>query len=297
MESMNCRRAFKILEIEADDDDVAIEVVRKQYKILALKWHPDRNKAPDAADRYREIKDAHDYLLEGSECYECSECSKGTDNSYTNVASMFFETLYNNEHFQRRIFHPLLMKVTTMCEEKALAFILRLDADRATKLLGILETWKTTLHFSDAFFDGIKEHIEGRNKYRCIVLNPNINDLMQSNVFRVEGIIVPLWHSLLEYEKEGIIVHCLPELPENMWIEDETNTLNVKVSETVENIWKNGYFEISIGEEKKRVEMGNLRFQHFQIVELKGQGIPIPHTDDVFYNGDKGVIRVHLRIV
>ena len=312
MELMNCRRAFKILEIEADDDDdVAIEVVRKQYKILALKWHPDRNKAPDAADRYREIKDAHDYLLEGfqgSDCSECSECSEGTgsngtgtDNSYTNVASMFFETLYNNEHFQRRIFHPLLMKVTTMCEEKALAFILRLDADRATKLLGILETWKTTLHFSDAFFNGIREHIEGRNKYRCIVLNPNINDLMQSNVCRLhdEGIIVPLWHSLLEYEKEGIMVHCLPELPENMWIEDEDgeNTLNVKVSETVENIWKNGYFEISIGEEKNRVEMGNLRFQHFQIVELKGQGIPIPHTDDVFYNGDRGTIKVNLRIV
>ena len=212
---------------------------------------------------------------------------------------MFFETLYNNEHFQRRIFHPLLMKVTTMCEEKALAFILRLDADRATKLLGILETWKTTLHFSDAFFDGIREHIEGRNKYRCIVLNPNINDLMQSNVCRIEGIIVPLWHSLLEYEKEGIMVHCLPELPENMWIEDEDgeNTLNVKVSETVENIWKNGYFEISIGKEKKRVEKEILRMCDFQIVELKGQGIPVPHTDDVFYNGDRGTIKVHLRVV
>jgi hypothetical protein len=309
MESMNCRRAFKILEIDTDDNDVAIEVVRKQYKILALKWHPDRNKAPDAAERYREIKDAHDYLLESFKETECSECSEGTgskgtgtskDNSYTDVASMFFETLYNNEHFQRRIFHPLLMKVTTMCEEKALAFILRLDADRATKLLGILETWKTTLHFSDAFFDGVREHIEGRNKYRCIVLNPNIDDLMQSNVCRIEGIIVPLWHSLLEYEKEGIIVHCLPELPENMWIdedEDCENTLNIEVSKTVENIWKNGYFEISIGKEKKRVEMGNLRFQHFQIVELKGQGIPVPHTDDVFYNGDRGTIKVHLRVV
>jgi hypothetical protein len=193
-----------------------------------------------------------------------------------------------------------LMKVTTMCEEKALAFILRLDADRATKLLGILETWKTTLHFSDAFFDGVREHIEGRNKYRCIVLNPNIDDLMQSNVCRIEGIIVPLWHSLLEYEKEGIIVHCLPELPENMWIdedEDCENTLNIEMSETVENIWKNGYFEISIGKEKKRVEMENLRFQHFQIVELKGQGIPVPHTDDVFYNGDRGTIKVNLRMV
>ena len=82
-----------------------------------------------------------------------------------------------------------------------------------------------------------------------------------------------------------------------MQIEGDDNTLNVKVSETVENIWKNGYFEISIGEEKKRVEMGNLRFQHFQIVELKGQGIPVPHADDVFYNGYRGTIKVNLRMV
>lgn len=290
MEPMNYRRAFKVLEIEeqyADKNRTTIEIVRKQYKMLALKWHPDRNKAPDAAERYREIKDAHDFLIEGSE--------KTSEQSYTNVASNFFETLYNNEHFQRRIFHPLLMKVTTLCEEKALSFILRLDADRATKLLTMIEKWKTVLHFSDAFFDKVRGHIEGA---QYIVLNPNIDDLMQSNVYRLsEGIIAPLWHPLLEYEKEGIIVHCLPELPDNMWIDDDDeNTLNVEVTETVENIWKMGHLEISIGAEKKRVEMNNLKLKQSQIVELKGEGIPIPHTDNVFYDGDRGLIRVHLTL-
>lgn len=288
---MNYRRAFKVLEIEeqyADKNMTMIEIVRKQYKMLALKWHPDRNKAPNAAERYREIKDAHDFLIEGT------ECSEGTP-SYKNVASNFFETLYNNEHFQRRIFHPLLMKVTTLCEEKALSFILRLDADRAHKLLTMIETWKTVLHFSDAFFEKVRGHIEGA---QYIVLNPNIDDLMQSNVYRLsEGIIAPLWHPLLEYEKEGIIVHCLPELPDNMWIDDDDeNTLNVEVTETVENIWKMGHLEISIGAEKKRVEMNNLKLKQSQIVELKGEGIPIPHTDNVFYDGDRGLIRVHLTL-
>jgi hypothetical protein len=292
MGPMNYQRAFKVLEIDeqyADKNRTTIEIVRKQYKMLALKWHPDRNKAPDAAERYREIKDAHDFLLEkGSEC--------SIDQSYTSVASNFFETLYNNEHFQRRIFHPLLMKVTTLCEEKALAFILRLDADRATKLLKVIETYKTTLHFSDAFFEKVRGHIEGAQH---IVLNPNIDDLMQSNVYRLsEGIIAPLWHPLLEYEKEGLIVHCLPELPDNMWIDDDDeNTLNVEITETVENIWKMGHLEISIGAEKKRVEMSNLKLKQSQIVELKGEGIPIPHTDNVFYDGDKGTIRVHLALV
>lgn len=288
---MNCQRAFKILEIA---DTKSIEAIRKQYKILALRWHPDKNKAPDAADRYREIKEAHDFLMEGSfeRTFE--------ETSYTSVASSFFETLYNNEHFQRRIFHPLLMKVVNMCEEKALAFILRLDADRAHKLLCMIETWKTTLHFSDEFFAKVREHIDGVH-VRHILLNPNIDDLMQSNVYclQEEGLFAPLWHSLLEYEKEGIIVHCLPELPSNMWIdeEDESNTLNVEVSETLENIWKTGFLEFSIGGEKKRVEMGILRLQRFQIVELKGQGIPNPHTDNVFFDGDRGLVRVHLRVV
>jgi hypothetical protein len=297
MEPMNYRRAFKVLEIEehyADKNRTTIEIVRKQYKILALKWHPDRNKAPDAAERYREIKDAHDFLIEGTNgsCFDSF-----TTPSYKNVASNFFETLYNNEHFQRRIFHPLLMKVTTLCEEKALSFILRLDADRATKLLTMIETWKTVLHFSDAFFDKVRGHIEGKQH---IVLNPNIDDLMQSNVYLLsEGIIAPLWHPLLEYEKEGIIVHCLPELPENMWIDDDDdeNTLNVEVTETVENIWKMGHLEISIGAEKKRIELSNLKLKQSQIVELKGEGIPIPHTDNVFYDGDRGTIRVHLVLV
>lgn len=293
---MNYRRAFRVLEIDehfADSKITTIEIVRKQYKMLALKWHPDRNKAPDAAERYREIKDAHDFLMEGS----LGTGSEGNQ-SYKSVASTFFETLYNNEHFQRRIFHPLLMKVTSMCEEKALAFILRLDADRATKLLRVIETYKTTLHFSDAFLEKVQEHIEGKHAAQHIVLNPNIDDLIKSNVYMLsEGIIAPLWHPLLEYEKQGLIVHCLPELPDNMWIDDDDeNTLNVEVSETVENIWKMGHLEISIGTEKKRVEMSNLKMKHSQIVELKGEGIPIPHTDNVFYDGDRGLIRVHLRL-
>jgi hypothetical protein len=299
MDTMNCQRAFKILEI-ADSTQTQTDVIRKQYKILALRWHPDKNKAPNAADKYREIKEAHDFLIEELDHSEGINAGPSFErSSYTSVASSFFETLYNNEHFQRRIFHPLLMKVVNMCEEKALAFILRLDADRAHKLLCMIETWKTTLHFSDEFFAKVREHIDGVH-VRHILLNPNIDDLMQSNVYCLheEGLFAPLWHSLLEYEKEGIIVHCLPELPSNMWIDEEDgdNTLNVEVSETLENIWKSGNLEFSIGGEKKRVEMGNLRMQRFQIVELKGQGIPIPHTDNVFFDGDRGLVRVHLRM-
>jgi len=284
---MNCQRAFKILEI--DSLSANTETIRKQYKIMALKWHPDRNKAANATERYREIKEAHDFLLE-------NDSEIANNSSYTEVASLFFETLYNNEHFQRKIFHPLLMKVVNLCEEKALAFILRLDADRASKLMTTIETYKSVLHFSDVFFEKVKNHMSGM---KHTVLNPNIDDLMQCNVCKIEGIIVPLWHSLLEYDRERIIVHCLPELPSNMWIDDgdDENTLSIKIQERLDNIWKTGFLEISIGSEKKSIEMDVLKMQRTQVVVLRGEGIPIPQIDDVFNVTNRGIINIHLEII
>lgn len=297
MEPMNCRRAFKVLEIDDHYDDAkmtTIEIVRKQYKMLALKWHPDRNKAIDAAERYREIKDAHDFLLEKG-----SECSFGSEEpqSYKNVASNFFETLYNNEHFQRKIFHPLLMKVVGMCEEKALAFMGRLDPDRASKLCVILESYKHVLHLSDEFFEKIRKKPDDSDKsHRHILLNPNIDDLMMSNVCKLEGIIVPLWHSLLEYEKEGLIVHCLPELPPNVWIDEDAGTIHIEIDETAHQLWKTGKLEFSIGSLKKSIKMERIRFCKRQIVELEGEGIPIADRENVFNVSKNGMLMVHLNL-
>jgi hypothetical protein len=294
MDTMNCHRACEVLEIV--DSNPTIEIVRKQYKYLALKWHPDKNPASNAADKYREIKEAHDFLLDKLDKGFVPQI--GRDN-YAGIASMFFETLYNNEHFQRKIFHPLLMKVVGMCEEKALAFMSRLDADRASKLCVILESYKHVLHLSDEFFDKIrKRHDDAEDgRHRHILLNPNIDDLMMSNVCKLEdeGIIVPLWHSLLEYEKEGLIVHCLPELPPNIWIDEDV--LNVEIEELADKLWKKGKLEFSIGSVKKCVEMERIRFCKRQIVELEGEGIPVADRENVFNVSKNGLLKVYLNLL
>lgn len=50
---------YKILEINFGADTIEI---KKAYRRLALKYHPDRNKASDAAERFIEITEAYEVL-------------------------------------------------------------------------------------------------------------------------------------------------------------------------------------------------------------------------------------------
>ena len=38
--------------------------IKSQYRKLALKFHPDRNKSPDAAEHFKEISEAYAVLFD-----------------------------------------------------------------------------------------------------------------------------------------------------------------------------------------------------------------------------------------
>jgi len=49
-------------EILGVSRDASAEEIKKAYRRLALKWHPDRNKDPEAEERFKEINEAYEVL-------------------------------------------------------------------------------------------------------------------------------------------------------------------------------------------------------------------------------------------
>lgn len=51
---------YKILGVKAGDN---LDTVKKAYRKLAMKYHPDRNPGnPEAEERFKEVSKAWDYL-------------------------------------------------------------------------------------------------------------------------------------------------------------------------------------------------------------------------------------------
>jgi hypothetical protein len=318
---MNSQQAYKVLELEPG---AAYETIRRQYKMLALKYHPDKNKADGAADKYREIKEAHDVLC-SSEArptedptsddgwftkYGLDKTALGSS-TYARAASDFFEMIYNDEQFQRRIFHPLLMRVVGSCEEKALAMFRKMEKTKARKLYDILILYQDTLHLSADTLAKIRQIIEAQTLSEVtlsealdvediVVLNPDIDDLLNQSVYKLkrgdsETLFVPLWHRELEYD--GVFVDCVPTLPDNIWL-DELNNIHVKCGFKVGDLWDKDGVDIQVGTRVYNLDVGLLRLVSKQTVRVDGdgQGIPVPNEADIFNVSRLSSVYAHVEI-
>jgi DNA-directed RNA polymerase subunit RPC12/RpoP len=65
------RTAYQVLQVDAEAEQ---EVIEAAFKRLALKYHPDKSTAPDAAARMRELIEAHNILTDArkKDAYDAS---------------------------------------------------------------------------------------------------------------------------------------------------------------------------------------------------------------------------------
>jgi DnaJ-class molecular chaperone len=75
---------------------VADELVKKQYKYLALKYHPDKNNSSEATEKFKEISQSYNNII-NKKTQDSNNIIMGND--FFNLFSNMSMLERNNQHF------------------------------------------------------------------------------------------------------------------------------------------------------------------------------------------------------
>ena len=306
---MNYENACKILGID-NSIDITIEVLKRQYKLRALQYHPDKNSSSDASERFQEINNAYQYLLRHLEFIESDDDESGGDdtsedsNGYRSVLYRFLKNIFisTNVTGENNIFYKIIEKISTTCEEKALDTLEKIDKAVLIKIHETLTRYKDAFHFSANFFNKVEEIIKGKLEGdECIILHPTLEDLYDNNLYRLKvdnkTYIIPLWHHELVYDHSGndLYVKCNPILDEGIRI-DEKNNVHIALSYNIKDIWPLEIIDFNIGSRRFSFHKSDLGLLENQILILYNEGISRINTTEIYDVSKKSNIVLHVSL-
>ena len=322
-EPMNIQIALDLLDIkDIKLTNLTTEYVKRKYHKMALKWHPDkRGNTSEVTKKFQRINEAYTYLIKElkelttnnlndnifSDFVSSSE-SKDDKNMYTSLLSVFISNIMKTtaespimKEVLTKIIKDIVINGTKVI---SLKLIEDLDKDKSIELYSFLCKYKTILHIDNETLELVSSLIKEKYKNDSVyVLNPSIDDLLDSNVYKlyIEKLLflVPLWHNEMYFDDtmgNDIIVLCKPELPEKMTL-DENNNLyyNLLVPFEKEMLNSESFLTIQIGKRPIKIPVNKLYIKQEQTYVLKGQGIPKIVEDDVYNVSSKGDIIITIR--
>ena len=109
---MNYKDACHYLEIDEEHPPLTLEYLKKQYRRMALKYHPDKNKTNDTT-QFVLIQTSYEYLLKHVEGYHFIPDTNINSDFYNEVN---INTDIYNEDYQSLLF--LFLKDILLNQEK-----------------------------------------------------------------------------------------------------------------------------------------------------------------------------------
>lgn len=289
---MNRQRACEILDI-TENMAGDMDIVKKKYRMQALIFHPDKNKAEDASARFMEIHDAYEFLSN----------NKPTRMSYADLLSEFTKSAMKDSHIYAPIYMMLIGKIAQLCEPKIRIILQSLDKNILIEIHKLLLVYKNIFHISESVIEEIKRMIsESTKNDEIIYIHPSIDDLMKDNIYKLivghHTYMIPLWHHELIYDNSGndIYVNCVPELPENISI-DENNNIHTNIYYNICDILDKDEICVNIGTRECTIKCTDLKMVRKQTITFENCGIPMIHRRKIYDVTKRGNIHITIHIV
>jgi hypothetical protein len=283
---MNRERARIILNVSEYD---TAEEIKVHYRIYALKYHPDKNRSPDAVEKFREVREAYELLTATPELKEMDD--------YKSMIGAFISNLFLSEDLCKLV----VSKLVGLCEKRAIEYIQKIDRRTLTKIYDILLRNKDAFHISDRILESMNQLISEKAG-SCILLNPFLEDLVNDNLYKItengQTFIVPLWHHELIYDNNGadLFVRCCPVLPDNMEI-DEYNNIYIHLEYAIDEIWKKETVVVPFGNKTVGFRPNQLALTHLpQTIILPREGLSRIHPTEMFDNTKRKDVVLIIRL-
>ena len=311
---MDFKISCEILEIDTCSqkaNNITLEYLKKRYHKLALQNHPDkRGNTIEAKEKFQQINEAYNYLSREisnlDSCADFDNNEEKTDNNtgYMNILNLFLDSLLKG--YYNEFLSSFIKDIVNGYKDITLKMFEDLDKEKTLGVYNFLFKYKNILYISDEVLDKIRNIIAEKYKdVQIYVLNPSINDMLSNNVYKLdldgERYFVPLWHNELYFDdkriengKDNIIVKCIPELPENISI-DENNNIHIllRISFTF-SLLEQKFIMFYLGEKRFDLLLEDLKMQKFQTIVLRKQGISTVIDNDIYNVEEKGDIVVKL---
>ena len=305
---MNYEKALRVLEIRSLELDMGL--VKRKYRIMALLYHPDKNPAADARERFQEVHAAYEFLMDylrGELDYSDGDSEEDEEgmgenlSAYKDILMQFLRSI--SEQNETSIFYSVVHKITEKCEEKSLELLGKLNKDLLVKAYDILYKYSALFRISEEFLYKVQLVVEDRMKHdECIILNPTLEDLFAKNVYKLavgsRTLLIPLWHHELVYEIDGadLYVKCIPILPDNYTIDSENNLI-IALEYNIADLLGMDDIKVLVGDRQFVVSTEEFRVVPEQQLVLSCAGIPRIMAGDIYNVNRLGNIILDIHLV
>jgi DnaJ-class molecular chaperone len=324
---MDIKRVQEARELLNLKYNYTLDELKKNYRLLALKHHPDKNKnSEESCEFFKKINSEYLYLLNFDISHEShashmfnagdnheANCENAASDSYMSIFRTFIQsllqkmTVISQENTSLTI-STLIKIIVEDCQELSIKMFEDLDKETAYTIYEIITTYHKAFHISVeklALFEKIMRSKMALDN--LVVISVSLGDLMGDNIIYVlehedKTFYIPLWHTELYYNMSkmdntsvDLIVRCIPVTPSHIYI-DTNNDIYIDIRMKIVDLLEKQCIEFEVGGKIFTISAAALYIKNNQTYVLRGFGIPTINAKNMYDMSDKSSIIVNIEL-